>query len=226
MKNIGVYRILNVRTGKSYIGSSINLKQRIRVHKYELKNNRHDNLKLQLSYNKYGKDCFKFIILFYCEKSVLREREQQMIDIYDSFYNGYNLCPVAGSWLGRHHTIESREKMKGNTNGKGGKGKKLSEEHKRKLSIVKLGKSSGMRGKHHSEETKRRMSLQKLGKPSPRKGCIVSEETKRKQSIAIKGKKKVGMYGKHHSEEAKRKISINNRHRKERIQFDSPALLN
>lgn len=67
-------------------------------------------------------------------------------------------------------------------------GKNLSEEHKQKLRIAKLGKKT----KGHSEETKRKMS-------ESHKGKKVSDDTKQKlRDINI---------GKKHTDEAKQKIS-------------------
>lgn len=45
------------------------------------------------------------------------------------------------------------------------------------------------RGKKHSEETKKKMSESKKGKPSPRKGKHLSEEHKKNISESSKGKK-------------------------------------
>jgi hypothetical protein len=54
----GVYCIKNTITNKVYIGSSLNIKSRLKTHIFSLKNNKHHSLKLQRSYNKYGKDNF------------------------------------------------------------------------------------------------------------------------------------------------------------------------
>lgn len=48
---------------KIYIGSSVNIRQRFNKHKSQLRNNKHDNPKLQLSWNKYGEKFFEFLIL-------------------------------------------------------------------------------------------------------------------------------------------------------------------
>ena len=77
-----------------------------------------------------------------------------------------------------HHS----EAHKGKPNGR--KGKKLSEEHKRKI-------SEANKGKHRSEEFKRKM-----------RGKHLSEETKEKIGAALKGKP-IGHKGKTHSEETK-----------------------
>ena len=77
------------------------------------------------------------------------------------------------------------------------KGKRFSEETKKKLSAANKGKqlseetkakmSEAKKGKPRSEETKRRMSEALKGRPGPNKGKHPSEETRRKLSEAHKG---------------------------------------
>ena len=57
---IGIYMITNTIDNKRYIGKSIDLKRRIRKHKYYLSNETHHNIHLQRAYNKYGLEYFKF----------------------------------------------------------------------------------------------------------------------------------------------------------------------
>lgn len=71
------------------------------------------------------------------------------------------------------------------------KGKKFSEETKRKMSEAK-------KGKHHSEETKKKISAALKGKPSGHKGRKFSEATKGKPN---------GNKGKPKSLEHRRKIA-------------------
>ena len=85
------------------------------------------------------------------------------------------------------------------------KGKRCSDETKRKLSEANTGKKrteeqkvnikraaiergKKMLGTHHSEETRRRMSASQKGRTSPWKGKHLSEETRQKMSLAHKGK--------------------------------------
>lgn len=66
-KNIvGIYKIINNINGKSYIGSSRNICNRLRCHYYELRNNKHCNKRLQNSWNKYGEENFEFQLVETC----------------------------------------------------------------------------------------------------------------------------------------------------------------
>jgi len=80
------------------------------------------------------------------------------------------------------------------------KGKKLSEEHRRKISEALKGKTKSgqfkkghkpwITGKHHSEETKRKMADAQKGEKGFWYGKHLSEETKRKMSESQKGRKR------------------------------------
>lgn len=92
------------------------------------------------------------------------------------------------------------------------KGKHLSDEHKKNMSLARKGKPRSKEaiektrlsntGKHRTEKTKEKTSLSLKGHP-------VSEETRRKISLAKKGKPGA-MLGKHLSEERKTNLRIVN----------------
>jgi len=50
----GIYKIINLKNNKIYIGSSICIIKRWYHHKYHLINNNHSNCYLQNAWNKYG----------------------------------------------------------------------------------------------------------------------------------------------------------------------------
>lgn len=104
--------IKNNENNKSYIGQSIDIKNRWMRHKSELNNNNHINNHLQFAWNKYGEDCFSFIILEECPIESLDEREIFYINKYDSMDNGYNLCEGGNGIRGYKHTQEEIEKMR------------------------------------------------------------------------------------------------------------------
>jgi hypothetical protein len=177
----GIYQIKNTITGKVYVGSAINIKNRFLDHKQLLKRQKHHSKKLQHSVNKYGIENFVFEIIEECEKDFLIEREQYYINTYESYEKGYNATPTAGSKLGFKFSEESKKKMRQSQKG------------------LRAGEKHPLYGKRHSEETKRKISIKNSGKKA-------SEETKRKMSKSRKGRTPA-MLGKKHSEETKRKIS-------------------
>lgn len=77
----GIYLIRNIINNKCYIGSSYHTDKREKEHFGRLYNNKHHNIHLQNSYNKYGKDNFKFYVIEIVDekdfnKNFLLEREQ------------------------------------------------------------------------------------------------------------------------------------------------------
>lgn len=89
----GIYKITYIKTGKVYVGSSININNRWNTHKGKLKQNKHHSKGLQNVYNKYGLEVLKFEILEeVLDKTKLVEREQHWINELDSYYNGFNGC--------------------------------------------------------------------------------------------------------------------------------------
>lgn len=198
MADSGVYSITNLVNGNKYIGSAVNISRRWREHKKMLSKNVHHSGYLQNAWNKYGAENFEFTVIEYCEADYLIRCEQFYIDCEKP---AYNMSPTAGSnlgikfsdaaranmglarmgntnglgntnMLGKHHTLETRERMSAaqmghittaETRRNIGKAKKgntyclgriVSEEARLKMS----GENNPMFGKHPSEETRRRMS--------------------------------------------------------------------
>ena len=99
----------------------------------------------------------------------------------------------------------------------------LAKDYEEAMREVAEAKSKAMKGKKCSEETRRKMSNAKKGKPGPNKGRKMSEESKKKNMEAHKGKKASeeskrknseahkgkpsGNRGKHFSEGTKKKLS-------------------
>lgn len=86
----GIYYIQNQVNKKYYVGQSIDIFYRWGEHTRELNKNEHGNDHLQASWNKYGKENFKFSIIEECKKEELDSRERYWVKHYDSFCNGYN----------------------------------------------------------------------------------------------------------------------------------------
>lgn len=79
----GVYRFLNKKNGKVYIGSSKNIAKRIRAHLSKLKNNSHINKHFQAAYNKYGVESFDITVLEECDEYAQLKTEQKYLDLLD-----------------------------------------------------------------------------------------------------------------------------------------------
>jgi len=175
----GIYCIKNIITNKIYIGSSINLKNRINEHKRYLSKKTHHSSHLQRSWDKYKEEAFEFNIIERVCNEKLLEREQYWINFYKSSNRkfGYNICPIAGNTLGV----------------------KMSEEVKRKTSERTKGEKNPMFGKTHTPEVRKILS-------DFHTGLKVTDEFREKMSIVTNGENN-GMYGRNHSVEAKESIA-------------------
>lgn len=89
-KECGIYKIVCNINNKSYVGQSVNIKERWTGHKRALNKNTHKNKYLQRAWNKYGDGCFTFEIIENCKQEYLSEREIFWIKELDSFKSGYN----------------------------------------------------------------------------------------------------------------------------------------
>ena len=96
MNNSGIYKIVNLQTGKYYVGSTKDFKRRKQTHFSRLKNNTHTNKHLQNAYNKYGVGNFKFEIIEYVEEKLLLDIEQSYLDSSKT-NNTYNKTQIAGA---------------------------------------------------------------------------------------------------------------------------------
>lgn len=118
----GVYRWINNKSGKAYVGSSVNLSARLYRY-YSLK---HIEVQSKSSIIRKallsGYSNFSFEILEYCNKEDCIIREQYYIDLLKP---EYNVLSTAGSLLGYKHSEEAKAKMKGPRN--------LSLEHLTKI---------------------------------------------------------------------------------------------
>jgi group I intron endonuclease len=123
----GIYRIVNVKNMKCYVGSSKNIEQRWKLHRDTLRTGKHHSKYLQRSYLKYGKSAFEFEVMMTCDPDYLLFYEQQFLDQWKPEYNTY---VTAGSNRGAKFSDEARMKMSIRL-----KGKKKSKEHAAKLAI-------------------------------------------------------------------------------------------
>jgi group I intron endonuclease len=85
---IGIYEIINKDTKKSYIGSSKQIEKRWEQHLQVLEKGEHHSILLQRAWNKYGKECFEFIVKEECKEEELLVREQKYLDLKPEYNIG------------------------------------------------------------------------------------------------------------------------------------------
>ncbi len=126
----GIYKLL--LNNKIYIGSAVNLYNRINLHKFQLLQNKHHNILVQRKFNKIKQLNYEIVEL--CNKEFLVEREQYYID---NLNPELNLNKFANSRLGSKLSKESIDKRNKTIKDKGGF--KHSEESKLKIGLAHLG---------------------------------------------------------------------------------------
>lgn len=137
----GIYVIENTVNNKKYVGQTDErFIRRYWHHKWLLNNNKHHNKKLQNSWNKHGKESFKFYVVHELkEEDSLNDLEIMFIKLFNSIENGYNI-----------QTGGQDEKL--NTY--------ISEETRKRVGQINRER---MIGAKHSEETKEKMSKSRTG---------------------------------------------------------------
>lgn len=198
-----IYQITCTQTKLSYIGQTISeLRKRWTGHCNNAKTG--CDWEICKAIRLYGPENFKLKILYECETSQeLNEMERKFItDLNVMWPNGYNM---RNGSQGIHES--TRLKMR-----EAKLGKKLSDEHKRKISESGKGRPSGMLGKKHLDETKQKMSSLATGIKKPTR----TESHKQNLGASLKGKsawnkgipcEQQPRYGQRHSEETKQKMS-------------------
>lgn len=83
-----VYKLTNTETGKFYIGSTFNLKARMKYHRYS--HDRNPNKELGGDIAKYGWDAFSVEVLEVCTRENVRDRERFYIESMNAVEVGYN----------------------------------------------------------------------------------------------------------------------------------------
>lgn len=198
LTNKGIYKITCLSNNKFYIGSSTNIRYRIRRHFNELRQNIHLNRYMQSSFNKYGECNFIIECIESCSKEIidkdLLNLEQKYLDALKPYNEsvGFNICQKAAFPPNR-------------------KGKKLSESHKQNISKARKGIThkvvSSLKGKSAKQIHGQDWVDSRKGKTAkeiygdnwvdPRKGKTYKEiygtnwaEQRKKLSIAAKNRKR------------------------------------
>jgi len=104
----GLYLIENLDSNRFYVGSAVNLYKRMHVHLCQLKGNYHHNAFLQRDYNSGNKN-LAFTVMELVPKDLLINEEQKYIDLIGNNSVCYNICKIAGSWLGKKHSAKTKK---------------------------------------------------------------------------------------------------------------------
>jgi group I intron endonuclease len=164
-RTVGIYKITCIPNGKIYIGSSIDVHRRWKLHKTHLNTGKHNNKYLLRAFQKYGKESFMWEVIEECSQDVLWEREQYYLDMFQPFdEKGYNSARVVKAPMtGKKHTLEDRQRMSAIQKARN---HKHSDEHKQYLSTLFKG---------------RKRSLESIAQGTAKlKGQLKSEEHKAK----------------------------------------------
>jgi len=155
MKKSGIYRIQSAcKPERIYIGSAIDIPNRWRHHKSDLRLSKHINRILQNHCNKYGINDLRFEVICECKKEDLLITEQTYLDL---LMPHFNINPKAESRLGAKCSDEIKKKFSEARQGmRIHLGHKHSEEAKRKMSEKKMGNQNGA-GYTHTDEARRKM---------------------------------------------------------------------
>jgi len=194
-KIIGIYKITSP-SGRIYVGQSRDIKTRFNRYKKMHKSNS-TQIRLWRSFKKYKPENHKFEIIERCEIENLNEKERYWQDKYrvlskkglNCILQETNILPKKCSkeylskrsgknhwFFGKKHNQETKIKMSNSA-----KLKKVSEETKKKLSLIRKGSNNSFYGKKHSQETKKKQS-----ESAKNRKIIPENENKRRINISKK----------------------------------------
>lgn len=197
----GIYKFTQKESGKIYIGSAVDLSERLRQYYSITRLNRNKNQYIRNALLTHGHSKFSLEIVEYIDISNLSKKEARLLILKREQYfldlifkevepNTYNILKIAGSSLGYDHSEEVRAKIR----------EALSDPIVRaKMSEGKKGALNPMFNKEVTPETRAKMSANISE-------ALSDPEIRAKKSIAISGAKHPN-FGKVASAETKAKMS-------------------
>ena len=152
----GIYLWKNILNNKCYVGSALDIKKRLGIYfsMAALKNKlAKSNSLIYSAILKYGYSNFELVILEYCDKQILLEREQYYIDLLKP---QYNILRTAGSRYGV--TLSEKTKLLIGLSSKGRIHTKEAKAIMSKLAKLRIKEKASMHGKNHTVETRLKIS--------------------------------------------------------------------
>lgn len=219
----GVYKIVNRKDGKFYIGSSVNIEKRLNSHRKALIEGNHNNKYLQNAWNKYGIDSFDFIVIEEVKDIYeLRNRETYYLQTTNcTDHNiGYNLLNNANIGLGVIASKEVRKKISDACSGSknGNYGRKHTEEELIRIRNNRWGVDYKCKPKKcMSRKTPEELALSRQRMSELMKGRIVSQETREKLRLSRLGKKASSELRQKYSDQRKGNKNGNSKLSKEQV---------
>lgn len=195
---IGIYKITSP-SGKVYIGQSVNVLFRIKRYK-NLTISKYQT-KLHNSFKKYGYDNHVFEILCECLEHELNDLERYYQELYNVLNHGLNCKYTKTQDRSGRHSEETKQKISNKAKGriasektrqnmskshlghKRNLGRKLTTEHKLKISKALSGVKCPQRAVLQTPEILEKKRLKMLGRKH-------TPESKKKMSLAQMGNKK------------------------------------
>jgi group I intron endonuclease len=153
---MGIYKIINIKNNKFYVGSAVNFSRRKTRHFSELRTNKHNNKHLQAAWNKYGEVSFIFAIVEVInDKETLLAAENVWLKEHVGKEYCYNLgtdatAPTLG-WSGEKSPTWGRKRTPAELKAQNWKGRKHKDEAKQKI-------SNSLKGHLVSTETRLKIS--------------------------------------------------------------------
>lgn len=206
---IGAYVLTVPTSGVFYVGSSEEIYERFKQHRYALSRNEHKNKILQEHWNLHRELSFEPFPQKTREDAYLLEKKMIDDNIDNELMVNIGLHVKGGDNLTRHPDKDDIIERTRQTNIKA---RSLMSPETRREVWGKFGDKNGMFGKKHTQEVRDAASRRNKGH-SYNLGRKLSDDHKRAVSEFAKTRtgEKNPFYGRQHSEETKRKLSEQNK---------------
>lgn len=156
MNTAGIYKITDTKSGRYYIGSTVNIRKRMAYHLYRLTKGTHPNRRLQNIFNKRPDSLIGSVIEFVeRDKNALLLAEQGLLDTHVGNALCMNYCKTAGSQLGVKRSNETKDRLS-----KAFTGRVFSSETKTKMRNAKAGVPLSI-------EHRKKIGAKSKGRPGP-----------------------------------------------------------